>query len=474
MIYNNYSILDNSEDQSVSISAYYGTESVVEIPSSINERTVVRITPGAFKRNNRIQHLIIPESITEIGMEAFSGCLNLSEIELKGNSVPKIGEGAFSATEWLNAQRGSLIILNQRILIGSRISLRTIQIPAEIQSIADSAFKSNIRLQNILFPHGLRKIGAMAFQECRNLLDMEFPDSIEEIGTAAFAGCTHLQKIALPEKLTQITPELFLGCSSLSEMMIPISVISIQNNAFFSCSSLQKIEIPESVVDISPDAFDNCSLTVLFKSSQAVVWLEGTRQTNCFRSGAFPFDLAAYDQNFDHFSENGQFFAAMNRLLHPVDLSLENQKKYESFLKYYPAQAMDFAVTQANPEEFKKMADAGIIGVNEENAVHMILKSERSGNTVLAEYLLKHYGQSLGMVDQTVFSAREWKPEISSAADLSAAANQTTEGENQIRSKPILFEQEIQSGEKKPDLPSETNIPENQPEKKNDLSDQAQ
>lgn len=74
-----YTINDNEIGERM----FYGTQlSEITLPNKIN-----KIRPYAFKslRGNseyKFQEIIIPESVTEIGTEAFSDCINLNRIEL--------------------------------------------------------------------------------------------------------------------------------------------------------------------------------------------------------------------------------------------------------------------------------------------------------------------------------------------------------------------------------------------------------
>ena len=64
------------------------------IPESINNLPVTRINEYAFSTCIAAS-FSIPDSVTEIGMRAFNGCLNLSNITIP-ESVTKIGENAFN------------------------------------------------------------------------------------------------------------------------------------------------------------------------------------------------------------------------------------------------------------------------------------------------------------------------------------------------------------------------------------------
>jgi len=66
---------------------------IVNIPEKIGMLNAVRIAEKAFI-NSEVEQLILPETLIEIGEEAFFGCVNLKEVAFP-TSLRKIDEGAF-------------------------------------------------------------------------------------------------------------------------------------------------------------------------------------------------------------------------------------------------------------------------------------------------------------------------------------------------------------------------------------------
>lgn len=64
----------------ITITKYYGTEEVVEIPTEFDGIPVTSIGTSAFQNCETIRRLTIPDGITKISTNAFSGCKNLEEL----------------------------------------------------------------------------------------------------------------------------------------------------------------------------------------------------------------------------------------------------------------------------------------------------------------------------------------------------------------------------------------------------------
>ena len=115
----------------------------VSIPRNVcyknRNYTVTHIDNYAFFDSN-LTSIAIPNSVTNIGDNAFYGCNNLKSVEIP-NSVKSIGDYAFSGCN----------------------NLKSVTIPNSVTSIGDNAFR-----------------------ECSNLKSVEIPDSVKSVGDYAF------------------------------------------------------------------------------------------------------------------------------------------------------------------------------------------------------------------------------------------------------------------------------------------------
>lgn len=259
------------------ITEYNGTDTVVVIPSKINGVTVTTIGTDAFLGLN-ITSVTIPDSVTEIGANAFAGCTNLTSVNYIGDwSKLTIQSGNPAVQDAANEQLFDFkFILNNTAVIVTRYNgtAADVTIPSRYKgkpvTMIDHAAFFNSVVTSVTIPDSVTSIDDNAFGFCSQLTNISIPNSVTYIGFSAFAHCTSLKSITLPSSLSSISEALFSGCSQLTTIHIPDSVPSIQSYAFYHCRNLETIRIPVSVTLIETDAFAGCpsSMTVTYPGSK--------------------------------------------------------------------------------------------------------------------------------------------------------------------------------------------------------------
>ena len=219
----------------------------------------VKVGDFAFSKCNGLTSIIIPKTVTSIGVGAFSECGSLTNITLP-DGLTDIGDGAFCECSSLT----SLTIPEGVANIGENTfgycsNLRSITLPRGINNIGDYAFVNCSSLIDVTIPDGVTNIGNHAFSDCSSLTGINIPESMTKIGESVFSRCRSLTSIKIPENVKSIGSEAFSGCTNLKNVIIPESVISIGDRAFLSCSSLTNIMIPQGVSSIGDYSFLNCS-----------------------------------------------------------------------------------------------------------------------------------------------------------------------------------------------------------------------
>lgn len=264
------------------IKKYNGNDAVVNIPSEINGTPVTTIGNAAF-RDSSVTSVTIPDSVTEIGANAFAGCTNLTSVNYIGGDWSKLtiqsGNPAVedAAKDAANEQLFDFeFILNNTAVIVIRYkgTAADVTIPSRYKgkpvTMIDHAAFHNSAVTSVTIPDSVTSIHDSAFAYCSSLTNISIPNSVTAIGSFAFEGCTKLESITLPSSLLTISEFLFYDCSQLTTIHIPDSVSSIRQYAFYNCGKLKTIRIPVSVTSIGSYAFDDCpsSMTVTYSGSK--------------------------------------------------------------------------------------------------------------------------------------------------------------------------------------------------------------
>ncbi len=312
----------DSENNENYLMAYTGNASNLTLPSDFNGSSY-GLSAYAFYNNDTIVNLILPTTLTSIGLNAFSGCDNLVKtkydnayyLRTEDNLHFALLSSTNSAITSCEVHSDTKIILNNAfsscyslttvnipdgvIEIGDRAfyncqSLASIDIPGSIKTISTNAFEGcyNIARVNItdisawcntgckvlsqgndaklylngeelsgeiIIPEGTTKIGEYVFYGCSGITSIIIPDSVIEIGTSAFEKCQSLISIEIPKNITKINSYTFQECAALTNVVIPEGVTTIGSYAFDECHNLISVTIPSTVTSIEYEAFDSCS-----------------------------------------------------------------------------------------------------------------------------------------------------------------------------------------------------------------------
>ena len=212
------------------------------------------IPEGLFERCEITGNLTIGNSVVTIGDRAFYKCSGLTSLTI-GNSVTSIGNLAFSGGGHINTDgtfvdyndedmgfTGELIIPNSVTTIGVGAFYRCsgftggLTIGNSVTTIGDYAFSAG--LDNDL--NGL-------YTNCGD--DMGFtggliiPNSVTTIGINAFYRCSSFTgDLTIGNSVAEIKASAFRNCSGFKgELVIPKTVSVIGANAFFNCKGFSKV-----------------------------------------------------------------------------------------------------------------------------------------------------------------------------------------------------------------------------------------
>lgn len=303
---------------------------------------VASVKEYAFYGRN-VTSVVLPESVTLIGREAFSQCALLEKAVLPSRILPKsVGERDFSRTfsgckslkevnlpdgverftesfQGCTALKSVVLPETATELVGTFsgcTSLGDIEIPQGVTYIYD-AFTDCTTLQEVVVPNGVTSLKG-AFSGCTMLKKVNIPNSV---GTAAnqgnsylqetfrgcssltsiivpgsckilkgtFRDCTSLKNAVLEEGVKQLdynsesasNGRVFSGCSSLLEVTLPSTLETIPIYAFADCSSLRSVKIPEKVTEIGSYAFTGCTSLKFIEIPKGVTQISRAAFSGC-------------------------------------------------------------------------------------------------------------------------------------------------------------------------------------------------
>jgi len=273
LISNGYRYSINSDDTVTILgsSVIYGD---VQIPASLEGKTVSAIADRAFEETDSISSVIIPGCVKKVGDEAFANCEALKSVTLE-EGIVTLGRRAFGSCPLLKAVHIPLSINNvsswgygmngpfndtalQSVTFASGRTeipahffegtkqLRSITLPDTISVIQDNAFQ-NSGLEEVVFGSGLTEIGDYAFDNCANLVAPVFPEGLTIIRTFAFQDCPKIETPTFPESLRTIDNDAFRNCDGIVQIVLNSGLERLGMRAFSDCDNLTKVRIPASL-----------------------------------------------------------------------------------------------------------------------------------------------------------------------------------------------------------------------------------
>jgi hypothetical protein len=207
---------------------------------------------SAFSSCYSLTNVTIPSSLTNIDSFAFSGCQNLRSFPVP-DSVRSIGWYAFSCSglTWVLIPK-DVTSIGDGAFYGCK-NLNAIQVDPlnpSYASVDGVLFEKNLgtllaypanRSGSYVIPGGVKRIGATAFSDCYGLTSVSIPNGVSTISDWAFSGCGSLTNVIIPASVTGLGYMAFSGCRSLTWVLLPEHLASIGEGAFQCCFALKAI-----------------------------------------------------------------------------------------------------------------------------------------------------------------------------------------------------------------------------------------
>ncbi|MGI5881369.1 MAG: leucine-rich repeat domain-containing protein [Syntrophomonadaceae bacterium] len=229
------------------------------IPAGVTE-----VALGAFKDSPNITAIdwTLAPNITRINDFAFQNNTSLVNIDIP-ETVTSIGKDAFSGTGWYEAQQPAdgFVILDHVLyrFKGELPADGILEIPAGVRVINEYCFaEARGQIKKVIIPASVEFIGKHAFANSQiELTPDEIASGLTGLGPKeiVFAENSHLKTIE---------DYAFLNATALEELILPVSLEMIGSYAFIHCTNMTTLEFPKgsSLKEIKNHAFyDTLALT---------------------------------------------------------------------------------------------------------------------------------------------------------------------------------------------------------------------
>ena len=280
----------------------------VVIPDTLGGLPVTGIGERAFYDETKMETMILPETLTSIGDQAFSGCDALTEI--RGGRLEAITENAFVGCENLRTVEGldphavrtvdydyfdcrDYIVTDGSgqwryytdaegwaVLLGPAegVEITKCVIPETLDGhpvgrIDSWAFSEQASITSVVFPEGLYAIGRGAFSGT-GITALTFPTSLRRVEESAFYNCTRLKSLVFPASVVQWGNRVFSGCEAVTKVTIEDGVTKLPDYIFQEMEKLTAITIPASVRSVGKDAFASTGLKKVTLPATVAEWGE--------------------------------------------------------------------------------------------------------------------------------------------------------------------------------------------------------
>lgn len=240
--------------------------------------TLESIGDFAFSDFKALREIVIPESVTDIGVGAFQrcgirkavlpsklttlnniflDCANLEEINLP-DTLKEIGYNSMAGTKWLENQPDGLVVHNGICFNHNGTLGPVLEIPSTVK-VLNVNFAGNKTIRRVVIPNGV-EVDGISFRNSTALEEVVLPDNVTAMLSSdySFAGCTSLKKIDFPDGLTEVSGPIFENCTSLKEVSFPSTLKTIGGGVFKNCTSLKEVSFPSTLKTIG-DAFNCCT-----------------------------------------------------------------------------------------------------------------------------------------------------------------------------------------------------------------------
>ena len=153
---------------------------------------------------------------------------------------------------------GGVTLITEEAFAGLKNLIWVQLFDAEVEEIADGAFKNCTNLRRVILPDSVKTIGELTFAGCYRLWEVSMGSGMNEIGEQAFSGCVSLTSVKLGDNLKDsgVASNAFLDCHRLVEVITKDTAV-VKGSALYGgvAKNAEQIHKGESKLNVSDDGF---------------------------------------------------------------------------------------------------------------------------------------------------------------------------------------------------------------------------
>lgn len=284
---------------------------------------LIEIMKGTFSDTASLEYIVIPESVTKIGNDAFKGS-GLKAIVFNSPVPPALGSGiflkhndelrVFVPSDSAEAYKKALGEYSDLVNSSSEFDIRDgvlykyfgcseeVTVPYEVKSIAAGAFKGNATLRSVYIGGITAGIGTEAFEGCSSLSYVYLSQSVKTIKDRTFGGCGSLARVVIdasvpPKTGKEVFPlndglviEVIDGAREVyarewkryeklivengftvvdgvlvcykgiaKDVIVPEGVTELGKYVFQGCAYMETLTLPEGLIKLGDGAINSCN-----------------------------------------------------------------------------------------------------------------------------------------------------------------------------------------------------------------------
>ena len=209
-----------------------GSEALADchsLTSILIPNSVTSIGYWAFAGCTSLTNVTIPNNVTNISAGAFQGCASLTNIVVTSDNLAYssangvlFNKSQTTIVEFPRGYAGSYTIPDSVTNIGNYAfsgcaNLTGVTIPNNVKNISEAAFFLCVGLTNVVIGTNVTSIGIGVFENCTSLTSISIPNSVTNIGMIAFQS-SGLTSITIPSSIGSIGESAFTYCTSLTNL----------------------------------------------------------------------------------------------------------------------------------------------------------------------------------------------------------------------------------------------------------------